>query len=202
MINQSTLDSILKILKDNQICCGIGGSYLLQVYHLCAEPKDVDFWVAPEDISKVRKIFSQYEEIEEKIQLPSEYHFKMQYDDIQVDFVACFIVQPNQNKFVYNIMPENVKLINVGDGRILPCTSLEDWYIVYKLLRREDKAELIKKYIYQKNIEETNTSLQMSIDNENNKLPIKLTNDVKNFIWNNMQYNIPGLYSEQEKKND
>ena len=42
----------------------------------------------------------------------------------------------------------------------------------------------------------------MSIDNENNKLPIKLTNDVKNFIWNNMQYNIPGLYSEQEKKND
>lgn len=202
MINQSTLDSILKILKENQICCGIGGSYLLQVYHLCEEPKDVDFWVAPEDISKVRKIFSQYEEIEEKIQLPAEYHFKMQYDDIQVDFVACFIVQPNQNKFVYNIMPENIKLINVGDDRILPCTSLEDWYIVYKLLKRHDKAELIKKYIYQKNIEETNASLQMSIDNENNKLPRQLTDDVKDFIWNNMQYNIPGLYNEQEEKND
>lgn len=202
MINQSTLDSVVDILNENRICCGIGGSYLLQMHQLCDEPKDVDFWVAPEDIAKVREIFRQYEEIEEKIQLPKEYHFKMKYKDILVDFVACFIVKPNKNEFIYNIMPENIKLISVGEGRELPCTSLEDWYIVYRLLKRHDKANMIKQYIYQRNVQETNASLQMSLSNEKNKLPQKLAKDVKEFIWDNIQYRIPDFLDSEENTNE
>lgn len=190
MINSITLNSLVDILKKNQIRCGIGGSYLLQIHELCNDPNDVDFWVAPEDIRKVRNIFSHYEEIIEKIQLPPKFHFKMRYLDIDVDFVACFVVKPNKNEYVYNIMPENIETVDMKDGSKLPCTSLEDWYIVYKLLRREEKAKLIKKYIYQKDASKANERLEVLIDNKSNKLPKRVTKDVKDLIWKSMQYEL------------
>ena len=202
MINFQTLNSLVDILKKNQIRCGIGGSYLLQIHELCNDPNDVDFWVAPEDIRKVRNIFSHYEEIIEKIQLPSQYHFKMRYLDIYVDFVACFIVKPNKNEYVYNIMPENIEMVDMQDGSTLPCTSLEDWYIVYKLLRREEKAELIKKYIYQKDASKANERLELLIDNKVNRLPKRITKDVKDLIWDNMQLKLDDYLKMDKDEND
>ena len=190
MINTQTLNSVINILKSNNIRCGIGGSYLLQVYNLYEDPNDVDFWVAPEDIDKVRNIFSQYEEIGEKIQLPRQYHFKMRYEDIIVDFVACFIVKPNKNEYVYNILPENINYIETESGLELPCTSLEDWYIVYQLLHREKKAELIRRYIYKNDVESTNLKLNSSIEDSNNKLPNRVIKAVKELIWDNIQMDL------------
>jgi len=197
VINTQTLDAVIKILKSNRIICGIGGSYLLQVYQLYEDPEDVDFWVAPEDIDKVRQLFSQYEELENKIQLPPKYHFKMKYEDIVVDFVACFITKPNKNEFIYNILPENIEYIETDNGIRLPCTSLEDWYIVYKLLNREEKAELIRRYIYKNDVESTNTKLDSFINDGNNKLPQRVIRAVKDFIWDNNQID---FFTEIENK--
>ncbi len=202
MINYGTLNSLVDILKKNQIRCGIGGSYLLQIHELYSNPDDVDFWVAPEDIGKVRGIFSHYEEIVERIQLPPKFHFKMRYLDIDVDFVACFIVKPNKNEFVYNIMPENIEIVDMEDGSKLPCTSLEDWYIVYKLLRREEKAKLIKKYIYQKDANRVNERLELLIDNKENKLPKRVTKDVKDLIWDNMQLNLDDYFETKKEESN
>lgn len=195
MVNPRTLSSVVDILKENQIRCGIGGSYLLQLYDLCDEPNDVDFWVYPNDIQKVRSIFREYEEIIEKIQLPAQYHYKIRYYDIEVDFVACFITRPNQNEYIYNIKPESIEIITTPDGMQLPCTSLEDWYVVYKLLNKEKKASIIEKYIYKKDVNRTNQRLNMSIEDEDNKLPQRVKNDVKTLVWDNMQLNIKELYN-------
>lgn len=203
MINYGTLNSLVDILKKNHIKCGIGGSYLLQIYQLCNNPSDVDFWVAPEDIHKVRNLFSHYQEIVERIQLPSKFHFKMRYFDIDVDFVACFIVKPNKNEYVYNIMPENIEIVDMEDGSKLPCTLLEDWYIVYKLLRREEKAKLIKKYIYQKDASRANERLELLIDNKDNRLPKRITKEVKDLIWHNMQLSLDNyLEINKEESNE
>lgn len=198
MINLHTLKSVLNKLNENQIRCGIGGSYLLQLYDLCDESNDVDFWVEPNDMPKVRRLFKGYDEISEKIQLPSQFHYKVHYHDIDVDFVACFITKPNQHEYIYNIRPENVEIITTQDGLDIPCTSLEDWYIVYKLLNREKKASLIEKYIYKKDVEKTNERLNISIKDEKNILPKRITNDVKSFVWDNMQIRIEELYHNGE----
>ena len=193
MINANTLNTLIQILKVNDIKCGIGGSYLLQVYKLYEDPEDVDFWVAPDDIDKVREIFCKYEEIEDKIQLPPQYHFKMKYEDIVVDFVACFIIKPNQNEFIYNILPESIDYIETDDGTEIPCTSLEDWYIVYKLLNREEKADLIKQYIYKNDVEATNTKLNSYIKDSQNKLPQRVIKSVKEFMWDNIQIDLEDI---------
>lgn len=195
MINTQTLESVIKILNENEIRCGIGGSYLLQLYDLCDEPQDVDFWVEPDDMQKVRMLFKDYDEIIEKIQLPAKYHYKFRYIDIDIDFVACFMTHPNQHKYIYNIRPENIEIITTSDGMDIPCTSLEDWYVVYKLLKRENKASLIEKFIYKRDIGKTNQKLEISIKEEKNKLPKRVTNDIKSFMWNNMQINLKELYN-------
>lgn len=195
MINFQTLDSALKILKDNQIKCGVGGSFLLQLYDLCDEPKDVDFWVDPKDIQKVRCLFKECDEISERIQLPEQYHYKFRYMDIELDFVACFITRPNQHQYIYNIRPENIEIVTTRDGLVIPCTSLEDWYVVYKLLNKQEKASLIEKYIFKKDICKTNKRLNMFIKDEENKLPQRVTSDIKTFVWNNMQIRLEDLYN-------
>lgn len=184
MINSNTLYKLVQILDRNNIICGVGGSYLLQLYDLYDEPDDVDFWISPNDVSKVKEIFSEYEEIQEKIQLPEEYHFKIMFYDIKVDFVACFIVKPNKNQYWYNISPDNVKMVDIKDGQRLPCTSLEDWYIVYKLLRREDKANIIEKHIKPGF---DNSVLEKILDNKGNKLPLKVTKSINEAMWRNSQ---------------
>lgn len=195
MINCATLNSVINILKENHIVCGIGGSYLLNIYQLYDKPEDIDFWVAPEDIEKVRYIFRTYEEIQEKIYLPSKYRFKMRYEDIEVDFVACFIVKPNKNEYVYNIMPKNIEIVDTDDGRKLPCTLLEDWYIVYRLLRKEEKANLIKKYILvESDTNKTNKRFKMFLNNTENRLPKRIIKDVKELTWENIQFTLEDLF--------
>lgn len=199
MINTQTLASVLKTLKDHQIRCGIGGSYLLQLHALCNNPNDIDFWVEPTDLPKVREIFTDYTEIFEKIQLPSEYHFKIQYFDIVLDFVACFITRPNKNEYIYNIKPDSIEIITTPDGLEIPCTSLEDWYVVYKLLNKEQKASLIEKYIYKRDVQKTNNRLKSSITNDKNILPGRVTQDINSFVWNNMQMNFKEFYNIGEE---
>lgn len=184
MVNSNTLNKLVQILDSNGIICGIGGSYLLQLYDLYDEPEDVDFWISPDDILKVKEIFSTYKEIHEKIQLPEKYHFKMIFEDIKVDFVACFFVKPNQNEFWYNISSDNVKMYHMANGKQLPCTSLEDWYIVYKLLNREDKASIIEKYIKPGF---DNGILEKILYNKNNKLPVKMKKSINKVMWENSQ---------------
>ena len=199
MVNVKTLAAAVDILKENHIKCGIGGSYLLQLYHLCDEPNDVDFWVDPDDIQKVRNLFQEFEEIAEKIQLPPEYHYKIRYHDIEIDFVASFITRPNRNKYQYNIKPESIEIITTPEGLNLPCTSLEDWYVVYKLLHREKKAAIIENYIYKRDITKTNERLNMSIMDKENLLPKRVIKDVETLVWKNMQLNFKDLYKLYEE---
>lgn len=184
MINPNTLCKLVQILDNYNITCGVGGSYLLQLYDLYDEPEDVDFWISPSDVPKVKKIFNEYEEITEKLQLPQEYHFKIIFNDIKVDFVACFIVKPNKNEYRYNISPDNVTRLCLEDGNQLPCTSLEDWYIVYKLLKRDDKADIIEEYIKPMF---GNRVLEATLGNKDNKLPPKVTKSINEAMWKNSQ---------------
>ena len=179
-------------LRDHLLLKG-GTAINLAVFNLPRLSVDIDMDYTPNDTK---------EEIVERIQLPPKFHFKMRYLDIDVDFVACFIVKPNKNEFVYNIMPENIEIVDMEDGSKLPCTSLEDWYIVYKLLRREEKAKLIKKYIYQKDANRVNERLELLIDNKENKLPKRVTKDVKDLIWDNMQLNLDDYFETKKEESN
>ena len=204
MINKEALDSLLSILEENKVRCGVGGSFLLQMYELYDEPQDVDFWVYPDDLPIVRRIFCNYPQINEKLQLPEKYHYKICFEGIYVDFVACFIVKPNKNEFLYNIQPDSIEWVDLDSDRKIPCTSLEDWYIVYRLLNRKSKADIIRTYLRSKNRidSDTATKLSRALDNESNVLPKKIKEDIGELAWEEMQITIADYDKTNVLKDD
>lgn len=190
MIERSSLKTLIEILNSNSIVWGVGGSYLLQLYDLYSEPNDLDLWVQPSDMPRIRKIFCDYHEIITHICLPKELHFKMLYQSTEVDFVACFITKPNQHRFEFQIKPSNIRTIQLGENLTIPCTFLEDWYIIYRLLGRNDKAELIWSFFSKKKIEIDRMALEQAITSQKNNLPKYLRRDIPKLVEAATQYSM------------
>ena len=181
-MNKNTIIDIAEKLNSLGVTWGVGGSYLLMIHELIDNPQDLDLWVSPDDMKKIRASFSNCIELQTDIMLPPELHYKILYKDIEVDFVACFKVKPNQYEFEYSINPDNIQKIKSKSGIDLPCTYLEDWYIVYRLLKRDDKANLIKIFFKKNKLSSFIDVLQNNIENENSKLPRYITKDVQKLI--------------------
>lgn len=190
MINYNTFKKLAATLDENNIVWGIGGSFLLQLHGLYSNPNDLDIWVQTDDISKLKTIFSSFDEIESSIQLPPQYHFKMQYYDTEVDFISCFITIPNQKRFEYHILPTNIEYIEFEDGIKVPCTLLENWYIVYKLLNRKDKAQIIEDVFIQKKLELSIDAINESLNDSRNHMQKRVRTDVKKLVSQSQQYSL------------
>ena len=182
MIDLSVLKKLSKQLNENNITWGIGGSCLLMLYDLYKEPNDLDLWVKPSDMLKVRELFGAYEEIRTDIPLPEELHFKILFCGVEVDFVACFITKPNQYEFKFRICPENIRAIKIGDIQV-PCTYLEDWFIIYCLLRKDDKAKIIQEYFSKRQIEFNETAINRVIQNREITLPDRVKGDIRILLF-------------------
>lgn len=189
MIDLHVLKELSVKLNSQNITWGIGGSCLLMLYNLYAKPNDLDLWVLPEDMDNVRTLFADYEEISTDIRLPKEFHYKIYYNNVEVDFVACFIIKPNQHQFKYFIPQENIRKLKVGNIQI-PCTYLEDWYIIYRLLKKDDKAALIQQYFKQQQVQFDEEAIKRALQNKDAFLPVRIKNDVYNLIFDATQLSL------------
>ena len=190
MINNTTLSLLINDLNKSCVVWGVGGSYLLQIYDMCADPNDLDLWVQPSDMPKIKTLFKSYDEIETDIPLPKELHFKINYIDIEVDFIACFIIKPNQYRFEFRIEPRHIKMVSLDNGLKIPCTYLEDWYIIYRLLKRDDKANLIRAVFEKKKIPIDEDAINFTVANNGKNIPKYLKKEVANLISSSRQYTL------------
>lgn len=181
MIDYSILKSLSEMLDNYHITWGIGGSCLLQLYNLYSDPNDLDLWVQPSDMPQIKKIFCDFEQLKSNLPLPEEHRYKIKYHNTEVDFIACFITKPNQHRFEYKIEPTNIKLIDY-DGFKIPCTYLEDWYIIYRLLGRNQKADLIQNVFESKQIAINNTAIETAICSKQVTLPLRIKKDVYDLV--------------------
>lgn len=199
LINRAVLIKLAEVLNNNQIVWGIGGSYLLQLHGIYSNPNDLDIWVQPKDMHKTKELFSSFERIGTSIQLPEKYHFKMKYYDTEVEFISCFIVVPNKNKFEYYISSDNIRIKTLDNGFKIPCTYLEDWYIVYKLLGREEKARIIEKVFTEKKEKLSINAIYESLKDEKNCVQKRVVADIQKLIINSLQLT---LFDEKKVGNN
>ena len=181
MINYTSLKQLSEILNRSHIVWGVGGSCLLALNHLYENPNDVDLWVQPSDMPKLRSVFKDCTELPNDLPLPKEFRFKIEYLDLEVDFIACFITKPNQYTFEYNIDPKNLRYIDCA-GVEIPCTYLEDWYIIYRLLKKDDKANLIQQVFEAKKIWIDDEAIRGAINREQISIPLRIKSDVYKLI--------------------
>ena len=188
MTSKEVLIQLSQILKNNDIVWGIGGSYLLYLHDLYDSPHDIDLWVHEDCMPKVKELFSEFREIKTHIPVPVEMHYKIEYYGIEVEFIAGFFTKPNQYHFSYRINEKNIEEIQIDTDETVPCTYLEEWYIVYKLLNRNDKAKIIKDYFnkyetkYSDRLDRIKEIVEASLHNSVNKVPNRVIEDVYSLI--------------------
>jgi hypothetical protein len=183
MINRSTVIKLSEELSEHKIVWGIGGSCLLQIYNLNKDPVDLDLWAQPSSMQRIKELFKDYEKIKSDIPLPDEYHYKIKYHDIEVDFVSCFMYKPNQYHQELFIRPDHIKMVAIENGIEVPCTYLEDWFIIYSFLKRYDKADLIRSYFIENKIPFSEKVMRETLSNESNKISRKTFKRVSDIIW-------------------
>lgn len=191
MINPTILRDVSRILTENKITWAIGGSYLLYIHGLYESPNDIDIWVSENDFKKLRIIFSGYEEIKEKIHLPEEFHFKIFYEKCAVDFVAYFSVNPNQKEYDYFVNPSRIQIKQFNGDLNLPCLYLEEWYIIYDLLNKEEKLKIIENYL----LDSPEIINEKIFDQclSTNSLPERIKNDVVFLLDRKKETTFPAL---------
>lgn len=202
MIRQRILCSLIDTLDKEHITWGVGGSFLLSLHNLYDNPNDIDLWVELADLNKLKSLFHDFEELDNDIPMSDGYRFRIMYYDIEVDFVACFKTKPNQHIFKFLINPDNLQIVE-HNGMSIPCTYLEDWYIIYRLIGKDDKAEIIKNVFESQRIQINYVAIEEAIYNKQITLPLRIKDDVWNLIKISTQLSIPfdtdsGIISKME----
>ena len=140
-----TLHLIAQQFNKEKITWALGGSLVLKKYGIVDEVNDIDILVMEKDIQKAEQILSS---LGEKIERKADHRFKTSYyttymiRDIKVDLICDFkIVYQNQ---VYAYIFDELSITDSDDiAKVhIYYTSLEDWYILYRLMDRDEKHKI------------------------------------------------------------
>jgi hypothetical protein len=147
-MNQKIL-SILNQLNEAKLLYGLGGSMMLKLRSFDIEPHDIDLFVSVDDYSKVIDIFSVYATqliTHSKNPFKTKHFTSYKCDDIIVDIMAGFAYEHLEGTYVahfdYLSIPDITRIENIN----IPLMSLEEWFILYSIMSRSDKVEMIEKY--------------------------------------------------------
>ena len=152
---KSTLLAIAKKFNDHNIMWGIGGSLMLKNYGIVDKCNDIDLIVDVKDYKMVDKILSDLgikEPVASKANYGTKHFSKYIVNGVEVDIIAEFIIYHDEGQYEY-IFDNNSICKQSDKGIELPYTKVEDWYILYLLMEREQKAVLIEQYLSDKMVD-------------------------------------------------
>lgn len=177
-----TLSYIGKKLNDADITWGVGASILLNTFGLIEKPNDIDIFISIDDIQKadeILKSIGKKKEWEKVSTYSTKYFYEYVINEIDVDVMAGFVVNHNDGSFKYIFDGSSISKFKSINGVNIPFTSLEDWYVIYQLIpNREDKVEMIEKYILSNGIGKRSL-LERSLEG---CLPIEVRKNVQRML--------------------
>ncbi|GAB6010927.1 nucleotidyltransferase family protein [Viscerimonas tarda] len=147
---EPVLSKIAQALNASHVLWGVGASLLLHQYGLVEDPTDIDILVSVDDISTVDKLLSSLGE--KQPETPSDiyatdYFYEYIINGINVDVIAGLKIKQNKAVFEYTFDKESAPHTFFIGGVPVPFSTLEDWYILYRLMPgKESKSELIAGY--------------------------------------------------------
>ncbi|MGL5643021.1 MAG: nucleotidyltransferase domain-containing protein [Paraclostridium sp.] len=156
----------IKILKKiaeglNEINCtwGIGGSVMLNHYNIIDKTNDIDILIDENYTHEIKKFM---ETIGEPIDLPSKEPFKTKeffgymVDNTMVEFMGDFKIDIGNGKvYKFILDKKSITSTTIEDFKV-NFTSLEDWFVAYKVMGDpKNRVPLIKKYFNKNGIKNT-----------------------------------------------
>ena len=151
MTTMEVLVNIGKKFNDEQIIWGVGGSIMLNHYGLAENPRDIDLVIALEDVERAEAILSKLGKKLNRIPdslYKTDYFLEYVIHGADVDIMAGLNIIHETGIYNFPFDAQSVTKVMYMNGVRIPLTSLEDWYVIYQLLRnREAKVEKIEKYL-------------------------------------------------------
>ncbi len=147
---ETTLKKIAYAFQRARIHWGIGGSYLLKKHGIASSANDVDIVIAPESMDKALEILDFWGERRETKTDPNYETARYIAYDIEgthVDVMSDIKVRFNEELYHYEFDSESVWYQDRKDGVKYPYMRLEDWYVLYYFMKREQRLEALDMYI-------------------------------------------------------
>ena len=144
------LFKVNKLFSENNIRFGIGASLLLKSFNLVSKVSDIDIIIHNEDVEKVIEIMNTIGiriASKELALYETENFLEYNVDGIDLDIMAKFSVKTDEGVFVYPFDVKELKYKVVLNCNKVPVLSLENWFVSYLVIRRKEKAEIVKKYL-------------------------------------------------------
>lgn len=152
----NTLEKVAKELNKKNIRWAIGASILLKEYGIVNEVNDIDIIVDCKDIGKVDKALKEIgikRDENKNSNYSTKYFYEYLVDGVDIDVMADFAI--NYENGVYTVILDEKAIASYKtlNGIKIPFMALEDWYIIYQLIKgREVKVMLIEKYLMENGI--------------------------------------------------
>ena len=142
---RDVIDKISILFNKNNVVWALGGSLVLEHYGIPTKVNDIDILVSKETMHTALEclnMFGQGVKIPKDGFYKSDFLYKYNVDGTSVDLICGFKVLKDY-MFIYDFNEDNITSIS---GEI-HYTSVEEWLIIYDVLGRESKVELIKDYL-------------------------------------------------------
>ena len=146
---KDVISKISKLFNDNNVVWALGASLVLKHYGLTSTANDIDILVSKETLDHAVTCL---DKLGKGDQIPMDDFYKTDIiynyliDGVEVDLICGFKVL-KENLFVYDFDKHNITSVDSTSGEDVYYTSLEEWLLLYDVLGRESKVELIKSYI-------------------------------------------------------
>jgi hypothetical protein len=153
------LKAIVNRFNAANVTYAIGGSLLLYAHHLVDAFNDIDILIVKDDFDKAHAILTDMG-IEQPTKKSDRYQtecFKTYLvQGSKVDLMANLVITHHSRTYNHCFDASSIVEYKVVHAIRLPLMSLEDWYVIYLLIEREDKVHLLEDYFYQFGIRHSN----------------------------------------------
>lgn len=150
---QSTMIDIANRFHKENIIWGLGGSALLDIIGLNVRVNDLDIMVDANDFDKAIEILNHIGEERIKAFNPKfrTTRFKtFLVNECDVDVMSGICVCNGSEWFDFDFSAMNISSKRIMDSTTIPLMALEDWHQIYRALQREEKVDLIDRYMNEK----------------------------------------------------
>lgn len=140
------LNMIAEQLNLAEITWALGGSNVLKKYGIVEDVSDIDIFVMEKDIERASKILAQ---LGTKLattptkKFETTYFYQYNIHHTQVDLICDFKIKYQDIVYTYVFDDQSIVDYDQIAGTNIYYTSLEDWYILYHLMERDDNEKIV-----------------------------------------------------------
>ncbi|MBR3841048.1 MAG: nucleotidyltransferase family protein [Erysipelotrichales bacterium] len=152
---RNVLKMIAQCFESEHIVYGLGGSGVLVAYDILENMHDIDIVVALEDIEKAKKIMdiiSVLKESGKNCFVATEHNYIYEMNGIKIELMSNIHLKHSQGLYAMPFSKNRVTYRMSVDDMMIPVMSLEDWYVFYQLIQRQDRIDQIEEYFLENGI--------------------------------------------------